>query len=60
MKTKELLIDRPNKSQRNCNYCIRCTHWFTSLFKYDNDNVDKNSNQRLFLLKRNVLGPYIA
>ena len=55
IKTIEILIERPNKSQHKFYYCNRCTYWFNSQFKFDKHNVVTFSNQRLFALRRRKL-----
>ena len=35
IKTIEILIERPNKSQHKFYYCNRCTYWFNSQFKFE-------------------------
>ena len=34
IKSRETLLDRPNKNNIKCYYCDRCTYWFDSQIKY--------------------------
>ena len=55
IKTIETLIERPNKRQHKFYYCNRPTFRFNSRIQYENHVLATLSNQRLFVLRKNLL-----
>ena len=53
IKNTEKWLDRPNKMNHNFYYCVRCTYWFYSQFKYDKHKCSYSFKPDIVCPKKN-------